>query len=505
MRALSLCLVWMVIAGLGSGTACAWEVYQVHPFVEATADQLPDRLRTPAKRISLVGLQNDWIHKAIAVATTGEEQVTVTLSLAGSPRFCKHVRLRVVGFVKQTDYGHSLDPIFDNPRVISLDHKRYIRNLPNIYRFPTVTATARDPVFVWITADTRELPAGHYAGILRVSDEHGRLRQLPVNLSVRPVLLPSENPLVTMGWQWLPAAPTKLAAAKFYHDYGINATHLDADMPACRAAGFKFFMFTFAPSWKGKPPQQVDERAVDKRIAQIKAMIRKLRLKPNQWALYTIDEPNDKSVPNQVQWCKYLRDKWPAVRFVFNPGWGPGPTNQWCSIQGTVQPLLKYATIWMPYSHWLWDDKAPQSLELMKSHSEQVWFYEIMNFTYTRRPTVGRDMLRTLAWTAWKYRLQGASWYSLNAISRTPYADDAKGDQYGAVYYTVPARSLEALRQGIQEYKRLYLLHRLGADDAVLDAFADRVLRARHVTEIDQVRRRMDELLLERVKDSGRF
>jgi len=134
------------------------------------------------------------------------------------------------------------------------------------------------------------------------------------------------------------------------------------------------------------------------------------------------------------------------VRFVFNPGWGPGPTNQWCSIQGTVQPLLKYATIWMPYSHWLWDDKAPQSLELMKSHSEQVWFYEIMNFTYTRRPTVGRDMLRTLAWTAWKYRLQGASWYSLNAISRTPYADDAKGDQYGAVYYTVPARSLEALR-----------------------------------------------------------
>jgi len=104
-RALSLCLVWMVIAGLGSGTACAWEVYQVHPFVEATADQLPDRLRTPAKRISLVGLQNDWIHKAIAVATTGEEQVTVTLSLAGSPRFCKHVRLRVVGFVKQTAAG----------------------------------------------------------------------------------------------------------------------------------------------------------------------------------------------------------------------------------------------------------------------------------------------------------------------------------------------------------------------------------------------------------------
>ena len=102
-----------------------------------------------------------------------------------------------------------------------------------------------------------------------------------------------------------------------------------------------------------------------------------------------------------------------------------------------------------------------------------------------------------LAWIAWRHGLQGASWYSLNACD-WPWSNDPKNTGHGCIYGTIPGRGLEALRQGIQEYKRLHELRRLTVDEAVLDGFANRALTARHVGDIDRVRREMDDLLLDR-------
>jgi hypothetical protein len=41
----------------------------------------------------------DWIHQAIAVASTGKNVATVTLSLQGPPEIQRRVRLRVAGFM----------------------------------------------------------------------------------------------------------------------------------------------------------------------------------------------------------------------------------------------------------------------------------------------------------------------------------------------------------------------------------------------------------------------
>ncbi len=478
-------------------TAHAWQVHRLHPFVEATADQLPARLGPVARQLTLTGLQNDWMHEGLAIATTGEEQATVTLNLTGSTDLRNHVRLRVVGFIEQKDVGYVLNPIFDEPKVLELDNfKGYMRNFENIYEFPTVTATPRDPVAIWLTADTRGMQAGRYAGSIVAQGPDGNSVELPLWLVVKPYELPEENPLITFGWEWIPGAPTRQEGARLLLEYGINACHVDGDMQAARAAGFRFFFFVFGPSWR-VPPEEADEEEVDNRIAAIRATIKRLKLQPHEWALYTIDEPTDEKVPNQIAWCKYIKQKWPEARFVFNPGWGPGPTNEWCSIEGTVEPLLEYANIWLPYSWWLWDDKAPRSIELMRQHGEQVWFYEIMSHKYTRRPTVGRDMLRTLPWVAWKYKLQGASWYALNACD-WPWSNDPQKTGHGCIYGAIPGRGLEALHQGVQEYKLLYELKRLGVDEVILDGFAERTLGARRVADIDRVRREMDDLLLER-------
>jgi len=494
-RPAHVCLVIGMVL-LSGGPTSAWQVYRLEPFVEATADQLPGRLGPVARQFTLIGLQNDWIHEGLAIATTGEERATVRLHLSGSQELREHVRLRVVGFIKDKGLGYVLDPILETPKALELDRfKQYMRNFANIYEFPSVIATPRDPVAIWLTADTRDMKAGRYQGMLTIEGEDGEVVQIPLLLIVKPYELPQENPLITCGWQWIPGAPTKAEGARLLLDYGINACHCVGDMEAARAAGFKFFLFVFDPSWHNPPAEQADEEAVDKRITLTKAMIEKLKLQPHEWALYTIDEPRDATVPNQVKWCEYIKSKWPEARFLFNPGWGPGPTNEWCSIEGTIEPLLAYANIWLPYSWWLWDDKAPRSLELMRQHGEQVWFYEIMNHAYTRRPSVGREMMRTLAWTAWKYQLQGASWYALNACD-WPWSSDPQKTGHGCMYGAIPGRGLEALREGIQEYKRLHELHRWGVDEATLNSFVQRALQARRVSEIDRVRREMDNLLI---------
>lgn len=228
-------------------------------------------------------------------------------------------------------------------------------------------------------------------------------------------------------------------------------------------------------------------------------MVERLDLHPHEWAIYMKDEPNDEKAPGQVRWCEWVLQRWPQARFLFNPGWGPGgsTTNEWGSIEGTIEPLAPYADVWLPYSHWLWDDSAPRSLELMRQSADSVWFYEIMGSSYARKPSVGRSMLRSLAWTAWRYDLEGACWYSLNAYSVNMWSDNSEAEEYACTYGTIPGRGLEAVRQGIQEYKRLYEMRRLGVPEAETDAFCRRLFDADSVIELTRIRRQMDRRLLQ--------
>lgn len=478
--------------------AHGWQAYRLHPFVEATAEQLPGRLTNPAREVAMETLVNDWAHAGLGVGVTGEARATVTVSLSGAAPLLSHLRLRVVGFVKQKRLGHSLDPIFDSAAMMPADGERYMRNFAGIRGFPTVTATSADPVFLWVTADTRGMAPGSYRGAVELRGEDGRRLSMPLRLRVRPHALPLENPLRVCGWQWAASGAEKARWARAFLEYGVNVTHIDADMEVCRAAGYRFFLFVFGPSWRGQPPSGAQDAAADQRIAEIKGVIARLGLKRDEWALYTLDEPNDRATPNQVLWCEYIRKRWPEAQFMFNPGWGPGPRNEWGSVEGTVRPLSPYATVWLPYSAWLSDAAAPVSIALMRESAREVWFYEIMGFSYTRRPAVGREMMRTLAWTAWRNRLQGACWYSLNAYTYNCWDDMSAGEDYGCFYNLVPGRSAEALRQGIQEYKRLHELRRLGVGERELDGFADQVLKAGSVFAIDRVRRQMDDMLLAR-------
>jgi len=302
--------------------------------------------------------------------------------------------------------------------------------------------------------------------------------------------LPVENPLRTWGWQygrdWLDD----------YLEYGINVVHIDDDMPRAREVGYRFFVFRFNPAWKLIDPADYDLAEATARLEQVQRMIGEMNLGPDEWALYMKDEPNDTSAPNQLKWSEWIHERWPEARLLFNPGWGPGPTNEWASVEGTVEPLAPHAAVWLPYSHWLWDGVSERSLPLMRESADEVWFYEIMGSSYARRPTVGRGMLRSLGWVAWRYRLQGACWYSLNAYQVNMWGDNSRAEEYACTYGAVPGRGLEAVRQGLQEYRRLHEMRRLGVRAAETDAFVARLFAAGSVQELDTIRREMDARLL---------
>lgn len=497
-------LVVLAYIVLFAAPVFAWDLHPLHPFAEMSADQLAESLmHSPPilKSLTLQGLKNDWVHNAFAVSAEQDEKARVHISLEGTKALKDAVRLRVLGFVRQKGVGWAIDTVFDSPaKEFEMNYKSSVRNIDNILEFPDATATQRDPLVVWLTAHTKGLKTGKYRGRVVVSDGVGKRVRIPVTLRVGNYELPEENPLITCGWQWMSIQKF----ADVFHEYGINATHCYSDFEIARKAGFRFYIFTFQHSWNNLLVEKADDAGVDREIAQFKEVIHKYDLKSDQWALYITDEPNDSHTDNQIAWCKYIRSKWPEARFMFNPGWGPGPKNDWSSVEGLVKPLLPYGNIWMPYHAWLSDDSAPESINLMKQHADQVWFYEIMGFSYGRKPSVGRSMYRSIPWTAWKHRLQGVSWYSLNAYEN-PWSDMSDGqEQYGSMYGCIPARSIEALRQGLQEYKRFSELRKMGHPAAEIDKFADRMLIARRVEDIDIIREDMDALIVTLARKLGR-
>ena len=481
----------VLLATAGAGLA-EWNVYRAHPFVEATADELSGRLGLPLRSVDVRTLRNDFAHAAVGIKVgAGTEEAVVTVRLDANETVAEHVTLRVAGFVKQKDIGYSIDPVFTAPGELDLKLENHIRNLRNIHGFPTVKVTERDPVLVWLTVDTRGMAAGVYKGAVVFTGEDGTSHEAPLRIEVGDYELPLENPLYTWGWQyghdWV----------NEYSEYGINVVHMNGDMAVAREAGYKFFAIRFNPAWKSSDPSEFDQEQAEQALETVRSTVEKLALQPDEWAIYMRDEPNDDCAAGQALWCEWVLVRWPEARFLFNPGWGPGPQNEWGSVEGTVKPLAPHADVWLPYSHWLWDAAAPESVELMRESADSVWYYEIMGSSYSRRPSVGRGLHRSLAWTAWRYDLQGACWYSLNAYANSMWSDNSSKEEYACVYGTIPGRGLEAVRQSIQEYKRLYEMRRLGVSEAETDAFCDRLFAADSVIELTRIRRQMDRRLLE--------
>jgi len=478
-----------------------WRFCRLHPWVEADADQLAGMLTEPAERIDLAGPRNDWLTGAVGIAAGTDVRVTVRLRVPDALK--DRVQLRVVGQVKEREKKRWVwDPLFAEGDLPT--NGRSTRNYEQIKDFPRVTVTPSRPAFLWLTVDLRNIRSGRYEAELLANDERGQQASVPVRIAVLDAELPIENPLFCFAWQW---STTQPAMIREFIDHGINVFHVHPE--AVWKAGAKFCLFVFEPSWKRKPLDDAQRALVKDHLDRIWETVERLDIPRDRWAIYLADEPCDQTAAVDLSYAMEVRALRPETPIWFNPAWDklPGSDRNNTTVDGTFRKLASVADIWCPYSAHLWDGSG--AINFMRSTGKRMWFGEIWG-NAARRPSVGREMLRQGPWMAWKYRLEGFGVYAANAWVDDPWNDlDGATPDYAFTYPAgdrlISTRGFEAFRQGVQEYKRLHVLHRRGVGlglldawaDLLLDAWADRALSSPcSVYALDQIRRAMDDWLV---------
>jgi hypothetical protein len=198
-----------------------------------------------------------------------------------------------------------------------------------------------------------------------------------------------------------------------------------------------------------------------------------------------------------VAWGVRLRRLWPEVQFWTNLGFANQGRNV-ATVANSITPMKPYVDFWCPYIKYL-EPSSADVLKAIRATGKPIWYY-IVTFRHGPPPDGGWWM----PWLAWKYHLQGWAFYSLDAYGKdsNPWRDNICARSYPG---NTPSLWLEALRQGVQDYKRLWLLERRGVPRKRLDQLAERVVSfpdhntvAARLDQCEFVRRELDRMLREK-------
>lgn len=475
--------------------------FSLDAWCEREADRLRAQLHPP-EPLRLEGLGRDWLVGAVAIQS--QEAAEVTVDLEGPAPLRAAANLKGVGEmrgpVRDGQVAWWLDALFSAPPAASVsalkDPTACIRNWPVIREFPRLHLQPQQPVMLWLTVKTHGLPPGLWEGRIAAVDAAGGRIQMPFRVRVGPVDLPEDNPIV--GFAWTPPMGNQ-DMLRTIHEYGINASGGYGDWELCRELGYRYFKFRFPGSPSG-PPEEVTDDWIKEKLRPIREKVAELRLQAAEWGLEIFDEPTDTTAAAYVAWMKRLRQVWPAVQFWANPAYVP-PQHP-STPKGLVEPMKPFVTTWCPY----FESLSPGFLKALKETGQPVWYYWITRI-YDRPATGGR---RT-PWLAWKLDLDGWAFFALSDTSGAgdPWQDNLYAHSYPENTVTL---WMEGLRQGVQDYKRLWLLRKQGRSREQLAPLVDRMLpsgrhapwQATDAKTCTEVRAELDRMLLQKDRDLGR-
>jgi hypothetical protein len=491
---------WLVlnVSAAMAQNAC---FYSVNPWCNRNADQLKNELK-PAQPLRLEGMGNDWLVGAACVMADKPTDVTVTIE--GSEKLRAAADIKVIGEVpgdpKDGKPTWCLDPVIADPAKLG-DLTKEIRNWEAIREFPRLHLSPGQPVMLWLTVKTHSLSPAFWKGNIVLTDGSGARSVMPVEVKVHPVKLPVDNPI--MGYPYT-SFRERRDLAQMAMDYGMNVCRYYDNWDMCRELGFKYFSFAipFVNS-EGVSRDLEDEQVVKEGIEPIKEIIARLKLKPEEWGVEVFDEPFDELAWVYVAWGVRLRRLWPEAQFWTNLGYANQGRNR-ATVADSIDPMKPYVDVWCPYIKYL-EPSSADVLKAIKATGKPVWYY-----TITYRHGLPPDGGRFMPWLAWKYDMQGWAFYSLDNYEGTredgtpvnPWTENSCARCYPG---PTPSLWLEGLRQGVQDYKRLWLLKKEGVPTKQLDGLADRALKFVEHTSVrmntDQVapvRQELDRMLVEK-------
>jgi hypothetical protein len=348
--------------------------------------------------------------------------------------------------------------------------------LPELDLSRSITLPPGDPRQLWLVVDTRGMDPGKYELPLYLTPVNAPAspRQVMIKLEVWPVALP-DNVFDKINWSSFNKPEVSDQAVKDMIDhhlsviYGpplpkvpVNAKGLPAGAPDWAAfddtlarVPKHFFMLWSGPpacDWPAAVPAENTAEyaaATKTAIAAMATHLAKKRFGWNQWAYYPVDEPWNTgftTIPSFKRFCQRIKAAEPRAQIYADP-------TGLVRVK-YVEEFKKLVDIWQPEINVLKRD--PELAKWFRENSKRFWVYEA--------PGEAKHLLplghyRAQAWLAWKLGACGAGfWVYKGEDNWWPQS----GGDYSVVYQTgrevVPSRRWEASRDGVEDYRALYVL-----------------------------------------------
>jgi hypothetical protein len=374
-----------------------------------------------------------------------------------------------------------------------------------------------ETISYFATIDTEGMPAGVYKGEIYLTPlRTGPILQIPFELTIEPVVLPEEVPIWVTVWtydpRWLCSNDLGRGSAEPYYELmrrtgincfltrnyelprpvlddsgnltGINTIDFDQSLVDWKFDPKKHFLVlglllehnkhywgsdisTGDDKVDGKPKDlHISEQWKNNFIKYVKMLSNHIQnnvgIPYEHWALYLMDERIYES-EGFVDFGKFTREADPKIRIWAN------------SLVGIdiVKKAEPYIDIFVPAIYTI--PSHPESVEYMRQKGKEWWIYENAGSQEPGRTAVPRNdpysphrKLRMHGWNAWKLDLKGLGYwiyigkwwgrYSGFDESTPKYADCS------FIYLghdgPVTSRRLEAYREGLEDYKLLWVVDR---------------------------------------------
>ncbi len=380
---------------------------------------------------------------------------------------------------------------------------------------------------LWLTVHVPEdARPGVYRGVLTVNPEDKPSTELPVVLRVWDFRIPRRPHLrnwfqVMPYWivRWYGEERREEMLGKFRMELlSHRASPLDVASPVVRVegnsvrmdwsyfdreiefylkhglTGFNVWWARVPGGWGGRVDKFEDEG--ERRISERILRETERHLREKGWLdlayVFVIDEPTVLNFPQVKESLGFVKEVAPGLRTQLTLGYGATEWRPGEEERPAYEDLVGYVDIWVPHI----DCFHPEFFEERKAAGEEVWLYVCIGARHPYPNIWAIDYPgvehRVLFWMLWKYGIQGFLYWAVNCWKVDVWKDPMSypgGNGDGSLLYPgpegpVPSLRWELVREGIEDYEYLYLLHKaLGRKglDPKLKARGERLLDVREI------------------------
>jgi len=198
-----------------------------------------------------------------------------------------------------------------------------------------------------------------------------------------------------------------------------------------------------------------------------------------KFALYPIDEPGLREglVDDYIAFSKPIREIDGNVQIYTDPVANASLSD--------LKKMTPYVDIWCPNRNGFLLDEGLDKLAYIKSTGKTVWTYECEGNAKHQSPL---GYYRGQSWLAWYHGLTGIGFWSYCTSRHDPWYVPKGGADYLLIYQgdgVVTSKRWEAVRDGIEDYKILFLLKEAIERSKSHKELADEVKLARELLSQD--------------------